>query len=88
MPSTLESHSVRRGPRWRVPSRIPLAIRKALTPAQESDTALFLVAIICPPLAVSSIRGISSSDVTTNVLLTLCGWVPGVLGPLPLNLSV
>ena len=79
MPSTLESNNVSAVP------HIPKLRRlRAVTPPadrhQNSDTILFLIAIVCPPLAVLSLPGITNADVTTNVFLTLLGWVPGVLG--------
>ena len=41
-----------------------------------------LVCIICPPLAVID-KGCGS--VLIVFLLTLCGWVPGVIGALVIN---
>ncbi|MFZ0473139.1 MAG: YqaE/Pmp3 family membrane protein [Bacteroidales bacterium] len=41
-----------------------------------------LVCIICPPLAVID-KGCGS--VLIVFLLTLCGWVPGVIGALIIN---
>jgi len=41
-----------------------------------------LVCIICPPLAVLD-KGCGS--VLIIFLLTLCGWVPGVIGALVIN---
>jgi uncharacterized membrane protein YqaE (UPF0057 family) len=41
-----------------------------------------LICIICPPLAVID-KGCGS--VLIVFLLTLCGWVPGVIGALVIN---
>jgi len=39
----------------------------------------YLVAIVLPPLALAGKPGIDSATVLLNVLLTLLGWIPGVL---------
>ena len=85
MPSTLESNNVSAAPRILELPRLGAAPSPA-DRHQNSDTILFLIAVICPPLAVLSLPGITSADVTTNVFLTLLGWLPG--GPSPKLASV
>ncbi|SCV99860.1 LAFE_0B04104g1_1 [Lachancea fermentati] len=44
-----------------------------------SDLILYIVAIIFPPVAVLFRSGLYSSDFLLNVLLTLLGFVPGLI---------
>lgn len=44
-----------------------------------SDFILYIVAIIFPPIAVALRSGICSSDFLLNVLLTIFGFLPGMI---------
>ncbi|PSC68270.1 Plasma membrane proteolipid [Micractinium conductrix] len=43
------------------------------------SVALFIVAVLCPPLAVMLVRDELDSYFLLNVLLTLLGWLPGLI---------
>ncbi|QEU59046.1 Sna4 [Kluyveromyces lactis] len=44
-----------------------------------SDLILYIVAIIFPPIAVGLRSGLCSSDLLLNVLLTMFGFLPGMI---------
>lgn len=43
------------------------------------DCCLVLVAVICPPIAVIFKSGLCTSDFLINVLLTMIGYIPGLI---------
>ncbi len=56
------------------------------TPLQ-SDVCLYFLAIFLPPLAVFFKRG-CNADFLINILLSILGWIPGVLRKFPLPSSL
>lgn len=60
------------------------AVKKAIKESKSDDTEdiaqllLIILAIICPPVAVYLMRGIST-HFWISVILTLCFWLPGII---------
>jgi len=51
----------------------------------QTDVCLYFLAIFLPPLAVFLKRG-CNADFLINILLSILGWIPGVIRRFPLSL--
>lgn len=43
------------------------------------DILKFIAAVILPPLGVFLEKGVCDKDLLINILLTVLGWIPGVI---------
>lgn len=56
-----------------------LTASRARMPLQKKDIGLLVVAFFLPPLAVFIATDSCGSPTIINILLTLLGWIPGII---------